>query len=296
MNENSADPAAQKTSELPRAAIFDLKAAREARGLSLQDIFSATRISLINLSAMESGDFDRLPPPIYTRSFLRKYAGAIGVDEKEILNRYERYLESTKPPREATAVAKPPRKSGRRRSFLLGGLAVAIVAGLWVFTQYPDHLSGRLPSALPPVESAPPAQDGPVSPLQPPSELQGKPSRERPPAAAMNATAKVAISAPQAPSALPSSDKAAPKPLHLIIEARELTWARITEDRSVSAQVLLKPGERIERRAAESFQLDIGNAGGIDVIFQGKPLGSLGKRGQVIHLRLPAADQDGKMP
>jgi cytoskeleton protein RodZ len=79
----------------------------------------------------------------------------------------------------------------------------------------------------------------------------------------------------------------AQKTLHLVIEARELCWVRITEDRAPSSQVLLKQGDRIERTAADFFLLDIGNAGGVNLTFQGNALGSPGKRGQVVHLRLP---------
>jgi hypothetical protein len=106
----------------------------------------------------------------------------------------------------------------------------------------------------------------------------------------------MALPAREAPAAQPPSKNATEKALHLIIEAKELTWARITEDNHSPSQVLLKPGERIERRASDFFQLDIGNAGGIDVIFQGKLLGSLGKRGQVIHMRLPDKAQERKTP
>ncbi len=98
------------------------------------------------------------------------------------------------------------------------------------------------------------------------------------------------------PATLPSSKKVTEKTLHLIIDAKELTWARITEDLNSPSQVLLKPGDRIERRASDFFQLDIGNAGGIDLIFQGKPLGKLGKLGQVIHIRLPERERERKTP
>jgi hypothetical protein len=50
--------------------------------------------------------------------------------------------------------------------------------------------------------------------------------------------------------------------------------------------VLLKPGEKIERKAA-SFDMDIGNAGGIKIQFRGKNIENIGKSGQVIRLRLP---------
>jgi len=42
--------------------------------------------------------------------------------------------------------------------------------------------------------------------------------------------------------------------------------------------VLLKSADRIERLASDYFLVDIGNAGGVNLIFQGKPLGILESR------------------
>ena len=298
MNEQNEIPAVAKTPELPLETILDLdlKAAREARRFSLNDVFYATRISMINLTALESWDFDRLPPPVYTRNFIRKYAQAIDVDEKPILNRYERHLESLKPPREETETEKPWPKTRRRYLFLFGSLIIAIVAGILVYTLYLEDQSGRLFSPAQSAESIPSAQVDPASPLEPSTIPQTRPLPEPPPVVTTTSAAKVSIPAPQVPATLPSSENVTEKALHLIIEAKELTWARITEDRNSPSQVLLKPGERIERRASDFFQLDIGNAGGIDLIFQGKPLGSLGKRGQVIHIRLPEKERERKTP
>jgi cytoskeletal protein RodZ len=293
MNVNNEVQAVAKTSELPSEVVLDLRAAREARGFSLNDVFCATRVSMINLTALESWDFDRLPPPVYTKNFIRKYAQAIGVDETPILNRYEKHLDSIKPTREETEDTKPQRKTGWRHFFLFGSLAIAIVAAILVYTLRLNDHSGTLPS---PGESAESTPLDPASPIEPSTIPQTRPRPEPPQVVATTTAAKMSIPASQAPAAPPSSEKASEKKLHLIIESKELTWARITEDGVSSSQVLLKPGERIERRASDFFQLDIGNAGGIDIIFQGKPLGSLGKRGQVVHIRLPEKVQEMKAP
>jgi hypothetical protein len=70
------------------------------------------------------------------------------------------------------------------------------------------------------------------------------------------------------------------------MEARELTWIRIKADHNPPYEILLKPGEKIEKSASQ-FMIDIGNAGGIAIEFQGKSLGNLGKQGEVVHLTLP---------
>ena len=72
----------------------------------------------------------------------------------------------------------------------------------------------------------------------------------------------------------------------LVISAIEETWIRIKADQTPSFQILLKAGEKFERKAA-SFDMDIGNAGGIKIQFKGKKMENLGKSGQVVHLRLP---------
>lgn len=61
-----------------------LKAAREEKGLSLEDIASETRIPLRHLESVENGDWDRLPAPTYTIGFAKSYASAIGLDRADI--------------------------------------------------------------------------------------------------------------------------------------------------------------------------------------------------------------------
>jgi cytoskeleton protein RodZ len=61
-----------------------LRAAREEKGFSLEDIASETRIPLRHLESLEAGDWERLPAPTYTMGFARSYAGAVGLDRSEI--------------------------------------------------------------------------------------------------------------------------------------------------------------------------------------------------------------------
>jgi cytoskeleton protein RodZ len=256
------------SSDLPQETFQSLKAAREARGLSLNDVFAMTRVSLINLQAVESGDYDRLPPPVYARNFIRKYAQAVGIDEKPLLTRYERHLEGLKPPREETEVRKPWPENGRRYRFLCVSLAAVISAGILVYAIFLYDQSGR---TLTPAPSAEPASTVQVD------------------AATLSQEATTTLAVPPVPVQNPAPTPAVPsgKIYQLSIEARELTWVRITEDRNPSYQTLLKPGDKIERMASDYFLLDIGNAGGLNLTFQGKNMGSLGKRGQIIHMRLP---------
>ena len=66
-----------------------LRLARTNQGLTLEELHKKTEIQLDMLEAMEADDFDQLPSPFYTRSFLRKYAWAVELDERIILDAYD---------------------------------------------------------------------------------------------------------------------------------------------------------------------------------------------------------------
>ena len=63
-----------------------LRAAREAKGLSLDDVAAQTRIPLRHLASIETSDWENLPAPTYTIGFAKSYAGAVDLDRTEIGN------------------------------------------------------------------------------------------------------------------------------------------------------------------------------------------------------------------
>jgi cytoskeleton protein RodZ len=58
----------------------DLRHARERLGLSLRDIAERTKIRTSILGAIENNEVDHLPPPIFTRGFVKAYAREVGLD------------------------------------------------------------------------------------------------------------------------------------------------------------------------------------------------------------------------
>ena len=65
-----------------------LKTQREALGLRYEDIFERTRINPEFLQALETGQYDVLPKT-YVRLFLRTYARELGLDDDDLVTRYE---------------------------------------------------------------------------------------------------------------------------------------------------------------------------------------------------------------
>ncbi|MFC0524205.1 helix-turn-helix domain-containing protein [Pontibacillus salicampi] len=72
-----------------------LKEAREAKGLSLDDIQKETKIQTRYLQAIEKGNFQIMPGKFYTRAFIRQYAEAVGLDAEALMEEHTSELPSS---------------------------------------------------------------------------------------------------------------------------------------------------------------------------------------------------------
>jgi len=71
-----------------------LQQQREERKISLESVAKVTRITLANLQALESDEFQRLPAEAFTRGFLRIYAKFLKLDAVEVLAQYQLQVEA----------------------------------------------------------------------------------------------------------------------------------------------------------------------------------------------------------
>ena len=85
-DQRPASPTTETTAPISGPEPFDrhnigsrLRAAREAKGLSLSQLADQTRVRISALEAIEAGDFERLPEPIYVQSYLRAFAQAVEI-------------------------------------------------------------------------------------------------------------------------------------------------------------------------------------------------------------------------
>jgi cytoskeletal protein RodZ len=110
-----------------------LKATREAKRLTLEKVFEATRIRLPYLQALEADDLSAMPSPVQARGYLRNYAEFLGLNFDQLLEEMRASsvpademitpMDATPPlatptpepvpPPEATI--QPPRKPARRK-------------------------------------------------------------------------------------------------------------------------------------------------------------------------------------
>ena len=111
-NESLRPPAAPQDQDVEnliesrRAFCLSLKAARERRGLSLNDIAEVTKVCVSHFVALERNDLRRWPKGIFRRAFFRGYVERIGLPVAETLDEFIRlFPDSESPQASSTALA-----------------------------------------------------------------------------------------------------------------------------------------------------------------------------------------------
>lgn len=66
-----------------------LRQTREAKGVSLDEVAQRTYIKLPYLVALEEGDIDKLPAPVYIHGYIRQYAKLLGLNGSDLVLKYQ---------------------------------------------------------------------------------------------------------------------------------------------------------------------------------------------------------------
>lgn len=261
-----------------------LRALREAKGSSLEDMARSTRVGIRHLEALEEERLADLPSPVFVRGFIRAYCGFLREAPEEALGHYEA-LAGERAAAQAANAPPRPRTTWANSSVLVGLALLAILGIALIVINLTVKRTGGTSVAAPkmevsvPVPSSIPAPSA-AAPVTPPGEAP------RPAAAPPAAT--------PAPPPAPAVVKSSPGPQRLLIKAVEPTWIRVQPDEGRATEELLPAGASREWSAERRFLVTIGNAGGVELALNGKVLPPLGPKGTVIQrLELPQAPASG---
>jgi len=114
------------------------------RGVSLEEISAATRISTRFLEALENDQWDQLPGGVFNRGFIRSVARFLGLDEDNLVAEYA--LE-TKNRVDAGVIPNPPVETRRNwgPAIVAFGVLAAIAASGWfLYVHYGSQIAARL--------------------------------------------------------------------------------------------------------------------------------------------------------
>jgi cytoskeleton protein RodZ len=268
-----------------------LRALREAKGSSLEDMARSTRVGIRHLEALEEERLTDLPSPVFVRGFIRAYCGFLREAPEEALGHYET-LAGERAAAQAASAPPRPRTTWAPSSVLVGlALLVILAVGLIVINLTVKRTGGTS-LAAPQVEGSAPAPSptpSPAAPVAPVAAPAPTPVVAHSPAPLASPPATT-----PAPPPAPAVAKRAQGPQRLLIKAVEPTWIRVQPDEGRATEELLPAGASREWSAERRFLVTIGNAGGVELALNGKVLPPLGPKGTVIQrLELPQAPASG---
>jgi len=271
-----------------------LKKEREKRGMTLEDVSGATKISVRNLRALEQEKFDQMPGGIFNRGFVRAFAKHLGLDDDQVVADYrEAAGESVPtldppdipapghtPEKVAGPPSSPPREaSGQVPWAALIGLVVlgAIAVGFW---SYHSHRKTSETSALA-VEPTPGGR-----PAEAPSP---GPEAATPTGPRADANTAPTSSSPPSPETQSPPDAVVGSGFDLALRAHDEVWLSSAVDGKPPSEAIMEDGQSITVHASDRAILKVGNAGALDVVFNGQRVPVRAAEGEVRTLTFTAA-------
>jgi cytoskeletal protein RodZ len=297
-----------------------LREARIKKGYTLEDINARTRISLKNLNAIESDDLTKISSPFTYRSFVKQIADIIGVDHHTSLVEDAKAASSTMPEplvpgQEEEVFVRPhqfqPVKLKRNMTWVYRTASIAAIAG--VVSGYLIWRNGGTKAANIPTDFLPASSRvlAPVSEPQPepiradqvaktvvlapvaanvePPAVQAPPppgtEQLLPPASESSAnvsasTVQVKTVVQTSTVTVPALSEAEANNIHIELSAIEPTWLSIVADGKTTYTGVLAAMETKVFDGRDTARIRTVNAGGVNIIFNGRALGPLGRHGQ----------------
>jgi cytoskeleton protein RodZ len=284
-----------------------LRSLREAKGGSLEDMARSTRVGIRHLEALEDERLADLPSPVFVRGFIRAYCSFLRENPEPALGRYQE-LAGTRAAAQAANAPPRPRNTWASSSLVVGLVLLLILGVGLILVNLSVKKSGGTPATTARTEPARPSTSTAPSPALVPAPSTPAPAISAPPVTAPTPAPTPPVAAdPPRPETPPAGSPAQtappatrPAPVtastgqRLVIRAVEPTWVRVQTDEGRIAEELLPAGASREWAAERRFLVTIGNAGGVELILNGKALPPLGPKGTVIQrLELPAPPTTG---
>lgn len=230
-----------------------LKAARESRELTLEQVVEALGIARHLLAALEADDFASLGAPVYVRGYLRKYARYLGLPGDRLVARYEAIAAPHDPEVHAhatSALARPRAGRWLVPTTIAVAAIVLILVGFWAW----QKVRMRTQSATPPAAAVSAAMAV---------------TRAIPVAAQSGSRDAAAGSAPAGASA----GRAAAGAVHLELDVTAPSWVEVYSAAGKRLYYdLASAGQKLRfAQPAGAFTVFLGNEEGVAVSVDGHP-------------------------
>lgn len=190
----------------------DLKAARESLQVSVREVADALNLPGRVIEALEADDYDRLPPTVFTRGYLRSYARLLELPVDQLLARYPEVTEEVEIASDTRTGAHAVISQSRQLILPLAIVTVIVVLLLvWLLRDDEPQATDARPSES---RSEPMTRPATISPeTEPPAGMRTVPARPptvpEEPEAAVERAAAPAAEVREAPSAEQAASRSA---------------------------------------------------------------------------------------
>lgn len=285
-----------------------LREARQALGLSIQDVEQATRIRRAFLVALEEDRLQDLPDPAYARGFVRNYARHVGLDAQPLVAAFEHQVAS--PDVDIPVMLDEPLFARARRGLkaalwvlVIGLLVVAlgwVAYGYYYLNELPwpltefEGLAANLATPTATHTAAPAAVAATNTPQPEAPTMTPQPSLT--PTQTIEPTAETAASPETAETAQPTATNALPADIPaseglpeptaftVRIVSSGYTWLQAFRDDQEVFVGYLDEGEEQSWTADQTVELRVGNAAVVRVEVNGNDMGPLGGEDEAVTL------------
>ncbi|PKO24516.1 MAG: DUF4115 domain-containing protein [Betaproteobacteria bacterium HGW-Betaproteobacteria-8] len=252
----------------------NLKSAREAKNLDIDDICSYLRLSRRQVLALESDDFSALPEPTITRGFIRNYARMLELDAEPLLEAYRNFSASEQA-RPISIQSENIRIPGNDKSpwllYVFASVLIVLLVTAWViYVDYMPKPSNEVRSVISETELEAAAANAEVLPVElgdPPAPAEAavpaEPSNGEDAAAPASDTPVVEIQ-----RVAPAAGMAVVK-----LRATERSWVSITDrnNKNIFDKIMVA-GIEESVQGEPPLQVVIGNAPSTTLIFNNQPV------------------------
>jgi cytoskeleton protein RodZ len=220
-----------------------LREARESKGYSLDYIEEETKIRKLYIDALERETFNVLPPRVYATGFVRRYSKFLELNADEMVEEFQRLAYYDEPLHEEPEIIKEEKVGFGLNISYRNILAgiIFLIIAIWAGKLVLGYITGSI--NIPDKQAAVPPQ----------------------------------VEEPVKKTPLPVM----PEKATVIIEARQDCWLNVVVDGETVLTKTLRAGEKEEFEGKQSVYIKAGNAGGIDITYNGKKVEPIGKYGEV---------------
>ncbi|HCZ17524.1 MAG TPA: hypothetical protein DHV85_23730 [Candidatus Accumulibacter sp.] len=282
-------PGGNATHEAQLATVGQqLRAAREARGISVADAAQSLKLGPRQVAALESEDWSLLPGNTMIRGFVRNYARLLNLDGDALMRgldaeQMQRTLQLEVSAGTSASLPQAGRRAERRDYLAIFGglllLLLAVLAYLFVPPGFWDEkLAALTGSSNLPAPVEPPATAPPVVAAPPTASIETQPVLAPPGPSAAAAAANQAGAVVQSPGGQSQGAATIDTPPAAVgdtlrLRFAEAAWIEVLDGRGEVLSTGFKPaGSQQDITGQPPFSLVLGNARHVTVEYKGKTI------------------------